>query len=404
MILAGCGHNFYFAGRTLPPSAITNRVLIAIQNPSALTSGALTFVDAFYDIRHAYNNDNAFLTIGGASVSLPLTIQNFPEEQLGAVYNAGNGSVSLINYSTEKQASSVSGNPASSIFITRDQRYLLAADQSAHFLLVNDRVIGRTIALNLPGVNHVSLNPGGTIGVAFVQNSNTVYSVVHLTGAQTTAAGQSLNPQHYQPLGPTGLPIAPPAQDCEPQNLPVYCVFPVTPGAASFDRPVKALFSSDGATIYVLNCGAECGGTASSITTIPITTSALNSTSVGPSGLNLLASATYPVPGGITNGISNGTTLFVAGQAVQPDGELAGNLSLCSSWHGTNQILGDLFHLRRHPQQDALRRRRHACLSVLCNASPENAIISIPNFLRWLPRLMFNLEHQRTVKLRHLQG
>ena len=331
LVLAGCGKNFYFAGRTLPPSAVTNRVLIAIQNPSALTSGALTFADAYYDIRHAYNNDNVLLTIGGASVSLPLTIQNFPEEQLGAVYNAGNGSVALINYATEKQASSVSGNPASSIFTSRDQRYLLAADQSAHFLLMNDRVLNRTIALNLPGVYQVSINPSATIGMAFVQNSNVAYSVVHLTGDQTTAASQSPDPQHYQPAG-----ALQPAQDCEPQNLPVYCVFPVTVGTgASFDRPVKAVFSSDGATIYVLNCGPECGGVASSITTIPITASSLNTTSNGPSGLNLQANATYAVPGGATNAISNGTTLFVAGQAVQPDGELAGNLSLFNLGNNT---------------------------------------------------------------------
>ncbi len=27
-----------------------------------------------------------------------------------------------------------------------------------------------------------------------------------------------------------------------------------------FDRPVKAVFSADGSTAYVLNCGPECGG------------------------------------------------------------------------------------------------------------------------------------------------
>jgi len=87
LFLAGCGQNFYFAGRNLPPSGLTNRVLIAIQNPSAFTKGALVFVDAFYDIRHAYNNINVTFSISGASVSVPLTIQNMPEEQAGAVYN-----------------------------------------------------------------------------------------------------------------------------------------------------------------------------------------------------------------------------------------------------------------------------------------------------------------------------
>src|SRR5271170_184416 len=138
LFLAGCGQNFYFAGRNLPPSGVTNRVLIAIQNPSAFTKGALTFVDAYYDIRHAYNNINETFSISGASVSVPLTIQNMPEEQAGAVYNSGDGSLSLINYSTEKQATSLAGAPAASIFISRNENYLLSADQTAHYAVIND--------------------------------------------------------------------------------------------------------------------------------------------------------------------------------------------------------------------------------------------------------------------------
>jgi hypothetical protein len=324
--LIGCGKNFYFAGRTLPPSGLTNRVLIAIQNPSAFTNGALTFVDAFYDIRHAFNNENVTFSIGGASVSLPLTIQNMPEEQLGAVYNQGNGSLSIIDYATEKQGSSISGSPAASIFVSRNERYVLSADQTAHYAVITDETLPKTIPLNLPGVYHVSLNPGATIGMAFVQNSNTAYSVVHLTGPQQQAAALSSNPQHYQPAG-----ALQPAQDCEPQNLPIYCVFPITtPPGTSFDHPVKAIFSPDGSSIYVLNCGPECGGTTAGITTIPITTASLNTGSIGPAGLNLQANANYAIPGGATNAIGNGTTLYVAGQSVQPDGYLAGNLTVFS--------------------------------------------------------------------------
>jgi hypothetical protein len=338
-LLTGCGKNFYFAGRNLPPSGLTNRVLIAIQNPSAFTNGALTFVDAYYDIRHAYNNENVTFSISGASVSLPLTIQNMPEEQLGAVYNQANGSLSLINYSTEKQNTSVSGSPASSVFISRNQEYVLAADQSAHYVVITDETIGKTVPLNLPGVYHVSLNPSGTIGLAFVQNSNTVYSLVHLTGPQQQAAAQSSDPQHFQPAG-----ALQPAQDCEPQSLPIYCVFPITvpPSTTTppigFDRPIKALFSPDGSSIYVLNCGPECGGTTAGITTIPITSASINTGGLGPSGLNFEPNHTYTLLGGADNAIGNGTTLYVAGQSVNPDGYLSGNLTVFSFTN--NQIVG----------------------------------------------------------------
>ncbi|AXC11033.1 hypothetical protein ACPOL_1689 [Acidisarcina polymorpha] len=332
--MAGCGKNFYFAGRNLPPSGVTNRVMITIQNPSALTKGALTFVDAFYDIRHAFNNENNNFSIGGASVSLPLTIQNMPEEQLGAVYNAGDGSVALINYATEKQSTSVSGSPSSSIFISRDQRYLIAAEQTAHASVINDRVIGRTVPLNLPGVYRISLNASASIGLAFVQNSNEVYSVVHLTGPQQSSYQAYFAANGKWPANSFGLP----AQDCEPQNLPVYCAYPVSPGTASFDRPIKGIFSPDGSTVYVLNCGPECGGNTSGVTTIPITASSLNPGGIGPSAINLQATATLAVPGGATNAIGSGTTLYIAGQSVQPDGYLSGNLSVVNL--NTSQVTG----------------------------------------------------------------
>ena len=80
---------------------MTNRVLIAIQNPSAFTKGALQFVDAYYDTRSGYNGKPGSFSIAGYSAALPITIQNMPEEQLGAVYGSGDGILYLINYSTE---------------------------------------------------------------------------------------------------------------------------------------------------------------------------------------------------------------------------------------------------------------------------------------------------------------
>src|SRR5271157_4045457 len=99
--LAGCGSTTYFAGRTLPPSGLTNRVMITVQNPSAITKGALVFVDAYYDQRSSYDNKVAGFSISGYSGSLPTTIQNMPEEQAGAVYGSGDGSLSLIDYAKE---------------------------------------------------------------------------------------------------------------------------------------------------------------------------------------------------------------------------------------------------------------------------------------------------------------
>jgi hypothetical protein len=332
--LTACGKNFYFAGRSLPPSGVLNRVIVAVQNPSALTKGALLFNDAFYDIRHAFNSTTTNFSIGGFTGALPVTIQNMPEQQIGVVYSAGDGSFTTVNYATEKVQGTVAAanlnGLSQSIFMSRDQQYIYAASQSSHSLTIVDH--GTTYTLNLPGVFRVSVNPGNTVTLAFVQNTNDVYSVVHLNADQQQAA---INNPHWNP----GLPNTQPAQDCEPQNLPVYCVFPVTTASGvSFDRPIKAVFSSDGTTAYVLNCGPECGGTTSGVTSLPITTSALNPSGVGASGIALIGTSNIAVPGGATNGLFNGSTFYVAGQQLQSDGLLAGNLSVINTTSG--QVTG----------------------------------------------------------------
>ena len=76
--------------------------MIAIQNPGALTKGALEIVDAFYDTRSGYNGTPAVFSIAGYGGALPITIQNMPEEQIGAVYGSGDGSFTLANYAERK--------------------------------------------------------------------------------------------------------------------------------------------------------------------------------------------------------------------------------------------------------------------------------------------------------------
>lgn len=362
-LLVSCGKNYYFGGRNLPPSGVLNRVLIAEQNPSALVQGAMPFVDAFYDIRHPYNSTATTFSITGFSGKLPLTIQNMPEEQAGYVYSTGDGSFTSVNYATEASGSAItiSAGLAASVFIDRPRKYVYAANDQTHILSAIDLTANKTYFLNLPNVYRVSVNPGGTLALAFVQNSTqaagtsscvvanpnnnpannpsgippvpcpvpneatfAVYSIVHLDSTQQNAAAN--NPNY---LG---------AQDCEPQNLPQYCVFPVSTGPnATFDHPIKAVFSPDGSTVYVLNCGPECGGTTASVTTIPITPTSLNQNSVGASGIALVGQSNIPLLGGATDAIFNGTTMYVAGQCFA-----GSNLTCATSGTGDGLFVGQL--------------------------------------------------------------
>lgn len=342
--LTSCGKNYYFAGRTLPPSKVLNRVLIADQNPGGFSKGALPFVDAFYDIRHPYNTNLATFSIAGYTGSLPVSIQNMPEEQVGGIYSA-DGKFVIVSYAQEKTGSpiTVPGGIASSIFIDRGRQFVYAANGATHVLSVVDLTTNKSYVLNLPNVYQVSVNPGGTIALAFVQNSIqgpnsqvgstpsdtfSVYSVVGLTADQQQAAATSVDPQHYLN-----------AQDCEPQNLPAFCAFPVSTGPnASFDNPVKALFSPDGSAAYVLDCGPECGGATAGLTIIPITASSLNTNTSGAKGIALVAQSNIAVPGGVTNGLFTGNMLYLAGQQLQPDGLFQGFLSILSTQ--TGQVTG----------------------------------------------------------------
>jgi hypothetical protein len=305
VLLAGCGQNYYFAGRSLPPSGILNRVVIAVQNPGALAKGTLSIVDAFYDVRHSFNDKVPGFNVAGYSGADPLTIQNMPEEQAGAVYGVGDGSYALLNYAQEKQTTTVTlPGASSSVFISHDQRYVFAANQTAHTLTVQDRSLGANYGLNLPNVYRVSINPSGSAALAFVQDSNSVYSIYKLQANQKTPAN---------------------AVDCEPQNLPVYCVLPV-PG--TFDRPTKAVFSPDGTTAYILNCGPECGGVQASVSFLPVAGIIIQSGAPVPPGAPTNVTATIPVPGGVTDAIANANLLYLAGQQLQPDGYFAGFLSI----------------------------------------------------------------------------
>jgi hypothetical protein len=308
-LVSGCGQTFFFAGRNLPPSGILNRALVAIQNTSITGSGSLEIEDAFYDIRHSFNGKTASFFISGYSGKGPITIQNMPAEQLGAVFGAQDGSLALIDYATEKSTSTVSGlvGIASSVFISNTQQYVIAAMPSQHVVQVIDRVLGAIYNLNLPNAYRISMNPGATVALAFVQNSNNVYSVLRLQSNQTAPSN---------------------AQDCEPQNLPVYCLIPV---AGKFDRPTKAVFSPDGSTAYVLNCGPECGGAQASVSYLPTAGILIQSGSPVPPGAPTQVTATVPIPGGDTDALASGNTLYLAGQQLQSDGYLAGFLTLLNT-------------------------------------------------------------------------
>jgi len=183
------------------------------------------------------------------------------------------------------------------------------AEESAGVLEVVDNLAGGTYGLILPNVFKVMVNEGDTVALAMVRNSNVLYRVFKLNQSQYLTQQAA--------IAATG------SADCEPSLLPVYCVVQV-PG--TYDEPINVYYSIDGTTAYVLNCGPECGGKTASVTLLqqgPLNQNVIPSSPVQPNP----QIANVPVPGGVTDALSDGTTLYLAGQQLQPDGLFAGFLS-----------------------------------------------------------------------------
>jgi hypothetical protein len=88
---------------------------------------------------------------------------------------------------------------------------------------------------------------------------------------------------------------------------------PVITFVPGFDRPVTAFFSGDDNTAFVVNCGAECGGTQAGVQKLDLTTNTLG-TVVGACTTDVA-----PVCAG-RGALLDGTTLYLAGIPFNADG------------------------------------------------------------------------------------
>jgi hypothetical protein len=102
-----------------------------------------------------------------------------------------------------------------------------------------------------------------------------------------------------------------------------------------FDRPIAALFSTDDTTAYVINCGAECGGTQASVSVLDMTpaTPVITSTVTVPAAtVATLDNGTLYVAGPTASG-GQLTLLTVSGATLTPSG------APISIGDGTHQVL-----------------------------------------------------------------
>ena len=156
-------------------------------------------------------------------------------------------------------------------------------------------------------------------GFGFVQavdtSNGTAFQVLRISNARRLV---------MSPKGSKML-VFPDPQSQVPPNTSTFFVVDTTTGAfqaitdpVHLDQPFTAVFGASDTQAFVLNCGAECGGTAASVVSVDFTNPA-----------PVFAPA-LPIPvAGATVGLMNGSNLYVAGTSPTLPAGLTCPISQC---------------------------------------------------------------------------
>ncbi len=202
------------------------------------------------------------LSAGGAPTSI-IVMSNKK-----SIVHSSTGEIVLIDDATESVVGTVNSFPGAteSIVPSKDGLFAYAAIPSlgeiAKMDLTTQAVTAIPAAAGLPGVRHLAITHNGNTILAFSDNTEQVALI------DRTQSDKVTNPFVTLPTG---------------------------------SRPYTALFSSDDATAYILNCGVECGGT------IPASIDILN--------MSTMAITVVPVRAA-TVAVMDNTNLYVAGTDV----------------------------------------------------------------------------------------
>ncbi|MFZ0199101.1 MAG: hypothetical protein WB523_17890 [Candidatus Sulfotelmatobacter sp.] len=247
---------------TTPPSKLTERVLASQSASTPTAAGGLVIIDGELD------------TLGRGGISAgtsPGLMAINPQRTVVLAFDLATNRVNVVDTAKESLTGTIQlpGPTISMVAPVPSAGYAavpsapLNGTSPGAVVVMNLTSGGVSATINVPGAQTVVSNPSGTQILAFSNDSNAV-----------TVVSPAL----------------------------INSGSPVTTTVAGFDRPVNAVFSTDGGTAYVLNCGAECGGTQASV-------EILNMASTPPT-----LGALVPVDGA-TIGFLNGSTLYVVGNS-----------------------------------------------------------------------------------------
>lgn len=289
---------------------------------------SVQIIDSIHDILDFATSISAGTSPGLMAVA--------PNRKFTLVFDTTGTSISVINNAQESQTTGISlPSWTESMAISPDSSLGYVAMPAAQALakpagivdvldLVNNRVKN---ILQIPQAHWLAVNHSGNRVVVFSDNSD---SVTVINPAQIGKGAFSTT-------------------------------------VTGFDRPVGAVFSDDDSSAYVLNCGAECGGTNAGVTVLNMNTNTTGAT-VGLSGATIAM---------LING-----NLYVAGsghgvgtlQVVNTAGLVASAPVSISNGYHWRMELGSLNKLFIGSRGCTNR----GCLSIV-DISSNQAVIDTPN-------------------------
>jgi hypothetical protein len=247
------------------PSNVTERVFVSQSASTPTASGGLLIVNGF---------DDTLTRKGISAGTAPGLMAIDPGHTTVLAFDSITNKVEVVNTAKETNTGAVQlagptmsiVEPNSSVAFAAVPSTVLIGSSPGAVVEMNLTNGGITATIGVPGAQTVVSNPTGTQVLAFSNDSDSV-----------TIVSPSL----------------------------VSSGSPVTVNVPGFDRPVFAVYSSDGSTAYILNCGAQCGGTQASV-------QLMNFGTTPPS-----AGALVDVDAATVAYLS-GTTLYVAGTSPSP--------------------------------------------------------------------------------------
>jgi hypothetical protein len=252
LLVAGCGGSSSNSStNTAPLTGLKKRVLV-----SNVLNGTINFVDAQKDVLNsktlAATSVSKMITAGGTTIGM----------------DSAGSQIAIIDNPTETVTFNAAvGDQPFDIAISPDGKTAWAAMPNFGFVQSVDTTTGiANPVIRIGNASRLVMSPNGTKMLIF------------------------LNPQAN--IAPKNTFIV--------LDTAANTVTAIT--NAAMDQPITAVFGSSDTQAFILNCGPECGGTAASVISVDFTNAS-----------SPIFGAPLPVPGGVTVGTLNGTTLFVAG-------------------------------------------------------------------------------------------